>query len=137
MKVSHRFARARYVAVADDEHATAENPAARVVLVYERIIQWIGQAIVLNDRGESADAQVDKALNAIEQGLRPWIDHRRGGDFSRQLVSLYDWIERQLLLFRLRRDTEVLREVLDVLLTLQEGWKGLVDPSGHQTPPAG
>ncbi len=130
----HQAARRRYAAVAGNEQALAVNPAARVVFVYERIIHWVGQAIVLSERGEPADEAVDQALKVMAMGLRPWLDHQQGGVLAQQLDAMYERMERQLLLSRLQRDPQPLRQVLGTLLTLQSAWKQLAERDVNPAP---
>jgi flagellar secretion chaperone FliS len=53
------------------------------------------------------------------------LDHERGGDLSRRLAELYDYMQRRLLDANLEQVDAPLAEVLGLLSTLSEGWEGI------------
>jgi len=64
------------------------------------------------------------------------LDHERGGEISRRLAQLYDYMQRKLLESNFRQTDEPLREVLALLATLTEAWEGLKGQSSLETEPA-
>lgn len=63
------------------------------------------------------------------------LDHERGGELSRRLAALYDYMLRRLHDANFRQCDEPLAEVLSLLATLAEGWEG-VRPAAKPAPVA-
>ena len=53
------------------------------------------------------------------------LDHERGGEVSRGLARLYDYMGRKLIDANARQADQPLEEVLQLLSTLSEGWNGI------------
>jgi flagellar secretion chaperone FliS len=53
------------------------------------------------------------------------LDHVRGGEISRRLAELYDYMNRRLIEAHFQQSDGPLAEVLGLLSTLAEGWDGL------------
>lgn len=53
------------------------------------------------------------------------LDHARGGEISRRLALLYDYMTRKLIEANFRQSDALLAEVLGLLSTLSEAWDGL------------
>jgi flagellar protein FliS len=53
------------------------------------------------------------------------LDHQRGGDISRRLAQLYDYMSRKLIEAQFQQRDAPLAEVLGLLATLAEAWDGV------------
>jgi flagellar protein FliS len=78
---------------------------------------------------------ITKASRVLIQ-LITALDHERGGEISRRLAALYDYMLRRLTEANFRQRDEPLAEVLSLLATLAEGWEG-VRPAPAPEPAAG
>ena len=58
------------------------------------------------------------------------LDHARGGEISRRLALLYDYMIRKLIEANFRQSDALLGEVLGLLSTLSEAWDGLKEQEG-------
>jgi flagellar protein FliS len=65
--------------------------------------------------------EITKAC-AIVSELAVVLDHERGGEISRRLALLYDYIQRRLITANLEQSDEPLAEVIGLLVTLSEAW---------------
>ena len=72
--------------------------------------------------------QITKAV-AILTELALSLDHSAGGDLSRTLLELYDYMQRRLLEANLRQNGPLLAEVSALLATLLEGWLNCKSPA--------
>jgi flagellar protein FliS len=72
--------------------------------------------------------QISKAV-AILTELALSLDHSAGGDLSRTLLELYDYMQRRLLEANLRQNERLLAEVSALLATLLEGWLNCKSPA--------
>lgn len=78
-------------------------------------------------RGEVAAKceALSKAVRMID-GLRSCLDHEKGGELSRRLESLYDYMTRRLTEANLRNEPRYLDEVADLLDEIRSGWEQMM-----------
>lgn len=67
---------------------------------------------------------ISKACEILTE-LAVSLDHERGGEISRRLAQLYEYMGRQLIDANVRQIDAPLEEVLNLLGTLSEGWDGI------------
>jgi len=97
-----------------------------VRLMYEAAI-----AAVRDARRCLAASEIAARSRAITKARRILIeltvslDHERGGELSRGLARLYDYMSRKLIEANSRQADPPLEEVLQLLSTLLEGWSGI------------
>jgi flagellar protein FliS len=100
------------------------DPLDLVRLLYQGAI-----ASVRDARRHLADGEIAARARAITKAcsilteLTASLDHERGGDLSRGLARLYDYIGRRLIEANFRQADQPLEEVLGLLSTLAEGWE--------------
>jgi len=68
-------------------------------------------------KGES----ISKAISIID-GLRTSLDMEKGGDIAKNLESLYDYMQRQLLAANVDNKLENIDEVLSLMNEIRAGW---------------
>lgn len=99
------------------------SPVQIIVLLYDGAINSLAaakgkmQEMKLAEKGQL----VSKAIGIIE-GLRSVLDHERGGEISRNLEDLYDYMKRRLAAANLKNEPEGLDEVMRLLGNLREAW---------------
>lgn len=71
-------------------------------------------------KGES----LSKAISIID-GLRTSLDMKKGGDIAKNLESLYDYMQRQLLAANVDNKVENIDEVLSLMNEIRAGWVGI------------
>ncbi len=64
---------------------------------------------------------------SIVNGLQASLDHDKGGELAQNLDALYDYMLRRLYAANRDNDADGLREVLDLVRTLQDAWTA-IDP---------
>ncbi len=65
--------------------------------------------------------QVVEILCSLQESL----DHERGGDISVNLERLYDYMTRRLFDANRLNDTDIINEVMGLLLEIKAGWEGI------------
>jgi len=65
--------------------------------------------------------QVVEILCSLQESL----DHERGGDISVNLERLYDYMTRRLFDANRLNDTDIINEVMGLLLEVKAGWEGI------------
>lgn len=99
------------------------DPMELVRLLYQAALTAVRDARHALASGEIAQRSraISKACEIVIE-LNAALDHSRGGDISRRLAALYDYILRRLLDANLQQNDAPLAEVLSLLSTLAEGW---------------
>jgi flagellar protein FliS len=94
-----------------------------VQILYQSALETVENARRSLQQGEIAarSKQIGKAC-AILTELTVSLDHNAGGDLSRTLADLYDYMRRRLLEANFKQIEPPLAEVSKLLATLLEGW---------------
>lgn len=107
---------------------STSDPVKIVVLLYEGAIRNLAQAVE-NIGGDTAlvSAKLVRTLEIINY-LRTSLDHDKGGEISVNLERLYEYMRDQLSYANIELEDggrEKIIEVMDLLQTLLEGWRGV------------
>jgi len=99
------------------------DPIELVRLLYQAALEAVGNARRFLHQGDIASraGEIGKA-HAILTELALSVDHEKGAFLSRNLVELYDYMQRRLIQANLEQSDAPLAEVARLLETLLEGW---------------
>jgi flagellar secretion chaperone FliS len=102
------------------------NPVELVHMLYQGCIQAVREARYHLEAGRIADRcrEINKAC-AILIELGASLDFERGGEVSRRLAPLYDYMQRRLVEANFQQADAPLAEVLELMTTLGEGWSAI------------
>jgi len=67
---------------------------------------------------------VSMAISIIN-GLRASLDYEKGGEISKNLNDLYDYMERRLLEANLKSDLTMLDEVASLIFEIKSAWDAI------------
>jgi len=104
-----------------------------------RLLYQTGVSAVQDARRHLADGKIMERSRAITKAskvviqLTTALDHERGGEISRRLAALYQYMLTRLHEANFQQRDEPLAEVLSLLATLAEGWEG-VRPAAKPEP---
>jgi flagellar protein FliS len=119
-----------------DSRVLAADPVDLVKLLYQAAIASVRDARChLEKRDIAARARAISKAGRILTELTVSLDHERGGEVSRGLARLYDYMSRRLIEANFRQADQPLEEVLGLLLTLLDGWEG-IQPAAQPEPRA-
>jgi flagellar secretion chaperone FliS len=95
-------------------------------ILYEAALDSVADAIEsLTAKDIAARSKaICKAVDIVDH-LNASLDFEAGGDISRNLASLYMYIRQRLLDANLSQAKEPLTEVMGLLTTLAEAWRGI------------
>lgn len=126
--VSARAAQA-YARIGLETGVAAASPQRLIVMLYDGAIAAIADARVHMSEGriEAKGRAVGKAIGIVDEGLRAALDTTQGGAIAAQLLELYDYISRRLLLANLRDDAALLDEAARLLGELRGAWVTLAE----------
>jgi flagellar protein FliS len=107
----------------EDEILNAD-PVQLVGLLYKGALDAVGAARRHLAAGEirARSKQIVKAWEILHELTRS-LDHAQGGDLSRNLASLYTYMQTRLMEANSAQSDTPLQEVGHLLATLQEGWR--------------
>ena len=102
------------------------SPVRLVELLYRGVIEAVRAARAAVDSGQIADRnrQIARAQSILCE-LSLSLDLERGGGLSRELVELYDYMQRRLNDANAQQRGEPIDEVRKLLETLLDGWVSL------------
>ena len=113
---------------ANDSYQEAEilsaDPLQLVRLLYRGALDEIVRArscLAMRDIPGRVRA-VNKAIRIVTE-LAVSLNHQQGGEISRGLVELYDYVQRLLIDANCRQADEPLAEAQKLMSTLQEAWE--------------
>jgi flagellar secretion chaperone FliS len=112
------------------------DPVELIAFLYQAALDSVGAASRCLEAGNIAarsDA-ISKTLDILGL-LSTSLDHRTGGDISRNLEGLYQYMQGRLLEANLRQAKEPLAEVSGLLSTLAVAWRGISAVQGPHTQP--
>jgi flagellar protein FliS len=108
----------------------AADPLELVRLLYQACTGAVREARRHLAEGEiAARCRCISKAHEILTELALSLDRERGGDLSRRLAQLYDYMQRQLLAANFQQSDAPLAEVLGLLSTLSEAWDGIGRPA--------
>ena len=100
------------------------DPILLIRRLYEGALRSVSEARALLRAGDiRGRAREVMRAHAIVTELAQSLDHTRGGELSRNLAGLYDYLQRRLLEGNFRQRDEPFAEVESLLRTLLEGWE--------------
>jgi flagellar protein FliS len=99
------------------------SPHRLIQVLMEGAMEKIRVAKGLIERREIADKvrNINWALSIID-GLRQSLDMEKGGEIAQNLESLYDYMQRRLVVANAENNPQVLDEVAGLMLEIKSAW---------------
>ena len=107
-----------------ENQAESYTTAETVLMLYDGAINFIKKAITElneNDNIPQKALLLDKTVTIIDY-LYTCLDNEKGGEIAVNLQKLYEYMMIRLAEANMKNDTEKMEEVMNMLLTLREGW---------------
>lgn len=97
-----------------------------IVMLYDGAIRFLRQAIDDLERHDYAakGVHIRKALDIIFE-LNTVLNMEKGGQVAQNLRSLYNFMQRHLVDANIKRDPQMIREVIALLEELNTGWRAI------------
>ncbi|MFC1675604.1 flagellar export chaperone FliS [Planctomycetota bacterium] len=105
---------------------TTQSKGRLVVMLYEGAIKFLKQAAKEIQAGnpEAKGKLICKAQDIISE-LNTILDMEAGGEVAMNLRKLYLFMNRHLNQANIEQDTEKIKEVIELLEELNQGWKAI------------
>ncbi len=104
----------------------AATPIELVQMLYDGALKaiWAAQGHIMRKNISGKGESISKAIAIIEE-LNDSLNHDAGGDISRNLEALYDYMTGRLVRSNVDSDPAPLKEVEKLLSELSEAWEGI------------
>jgi flagellar protein FliS len=114
------------VSAYQDTSVTTQSKGRLIVLLYEGAIKFMKLAIkeLEANNYEAKGRYINKALDIINE-LNAVLDTDAGGEIAVNLRKLYLFMNRQLSQANIKRDPQMIREVITLMEELNQGWKAV------------
>ncbi len=102
------------------------NPHELIGLLYQGALDNLQQAIGCIGRNdfEGRGQHLGRVITILG-GLQGFLDHEKGGDLSKNLDSLYEYMSVRLYDASKDHAVEPVEEVIGLLREIKEGWDGI------------
>jgi len=121
-----------YKKVSVEAGVTQADPHKLVEMLFEGLLANVGSARAALARGDvKAKCQnVVTAVRILEEGLKGALNVAEGGELAANLLRLYDYAILRLTQANVRNDDALLKEVIDVMMPIADGWKQMGEQAG-------
>lgn len=118
-----RTAMGAYTQVKAQSGVESASATQLITMLLDGALERVARARGHMERGELAEQGelIGKVIDIVAS-LDSYLDHDKGGEVSKTLESLYDYIVRQLYQANLKKDVSVLEEVATLLSEVRAGW---------------
>ena len=129
--MSYQEAYGSYHAVNLDAQTSSASPVELVLLLTDGLLDELARARAHIEarRYEQKAASIDKCVEIIN-GLSSSLDFESGGETVANLGRIYDFCASHLNAAGIRLDPAMVDEVIRVLSTIRQGWKGVQERNG-------
>lgn len=118
-----------YAAYGNNKILTA-TPAQLTLMLYEGAIKFVNIAIVAVEKKEieKAHENIMKTENIIME-FQSTLDHKY--EVAKDFDAVYSYLLRRLKEANLKKDKEILEEVLEHLRTMRDTWKEVMEKTAN------
>lgn len=113
-----------YAQVGLETGINSASPHGLIVMLYDGAIEAIRKAKIYMEMRdiEMKTKSVDKALRIIKDGLTAALDVNAGGELAKQLLALYDYIGKELILANAQNSADRMDTCISLLDDLRGAW---------------
>jgi len=103
------------------------NPAELITLLYDEAIKKCKMACkaIEDSKPELAHEQLIKTQAIIDE-LYFSVNKEQGGEIAENLLALYDYMKRRLVEANIKKDIEIINEVINMVTELRQTWQEAV-----------
>jgi flagellar protein FliS len=98
-----------------------------IVMLYDGAVKFMKLAVKEMEAGNHAakGQHIGRALDIITE-LNAVLDMEAGGDIAENLRRIYLFMDRQLRQANVKRDPQMVREVITLMEELNQSWKAII-----------
>jgi flagellar protein FliS len=107
---------------------TTQNRGRLVVMLYDGAIKFLRQAVKdLQQNDFAAKGKHIARAQDILYELNTVLDIEKGGQVAKNLRTLYNFMQRHLSEANLRKDPQMIQEVIGMLDELNQSWRAITN----------
>ncbi len=127
----HQDAYRSYHAVNLGAQTAQASPVQLVLILTDGLLEELARARahIVAKRYEQKAASIDKCVEIIN-GLSSSLDFEQGGETVANLARIYDFCAAHLHGAGIKLDPNMVDEVIRILTTIRQGWKGVQERNG-------
>lgn len=120
-----------YRAVDLEARAASASPYELVLVLMDGLLDELARARahIAAKRYEQKAASIDKCVEIIN-GLSSSLDFEQGGETVANLANIYEFCANHLHGAGINMDPDMVDEVVRILTTIRQGWKGVQERNG-------
>ena len=105
---------------------TTQNSGKLIVMLYDGAVKFLKRAIqeIENEEYEAKGCSIGKAQDIIYE-LNTILDLQAGGEVAQNLRTLYNFMSRHLGQANMKKDPQMIREVIRLLEELNQAWRAI------------
>lgn len=106
--------------------AVVADKAELIQMLFDGLVDSLSEA-----RGHIEHRAIEKKSQCLTRasriviGLKSALDFEKGGDLSRNLDELYDYVIRKILHVNIHNDLAALKEIHGLMTEIQQAWKSM------------
>ena len=129
--MSYQEAYGSYHAVNLDAQTSRASPVELVLLLTDGLLDELARARahIVARRFEATAASLDQCVEIIN-GLSSSLDLDQGGETVANLARIYDFCAQHLNGAGIKMEPAMVDEVIRILSTIRDGWKGVQERNG-------
>ena len=129
--MSYQEAYGSYHAVNLDAQTSRASPVELVLLLTDGLLDELARARahIVARRYEAKAISIDKCIEIIN-GLSSSLDFDSGGETVANLANIYEFCAARLHGAGIKLDPTMVDDVIGVLTTIRQGWKGVQERNG-------
>ncbi|MCG8537911.1 MAG: flagellar export chaperone FliS [Pseudomonadales bacterium] len=108
------------------------NPHQLIGMLYQGALDNLQQALGCIERKdfEGRGKHLGRVITILG-GLQSFLDHEKGGDISKNLDSLYEYMSVRLYDASMNKSAEPVEEVIKLLREVKAGWDGIAQQAAE------
>ncbi len=114
------------LAAYQDNTVSTQNKGRLIVLLYDGAIKFMKLAIRELEAGnqEAKGQYINRAADIITE-LNAILDMEQGGEIAANLRKLYTFMNDRLAQANIKRDPNMIRDVIKLMEELNQGWRAI------------
>jgi len=114
------------LAAYQDNSVSTQNKGRLIVLLYDGAIKFMKLAIKELEGGnhEAKGQYINRAVDIITE-LNAVLDMEQGGEIAANLRKLYTFMSERLTAANIKRDANMIRDVIKLMEELNQGWRAI------------
>ncbi len=116
------------MSVYENTTVTTQNKGRLIIMLYDGAVKFLNQAIRALETGdmEAKGRYIGRAQEIIIE-LNTILNMEDGGEISQNLRKLYNFMHLHLTQANVKRDTQMIQGVVNLMKELNAGWKAIAD----------